>query len=681
MAKKIKNQACPITPPTAKGPTLMELLAKGFPPERAREILAAQQAVVRTPPKKLAVTKVPKVDIDAMVQAISAGIERKPFEFIENHILEDDFSARIKSWMNPHSSMGQSLSELDRAILTGAGRRADNATERMQAIADRNPNVPNIERISFGAKFSEREFQYQVLCAQFNEAIQKAYETHIANQDSSKFSLSEDLVNEYYTKILEHLTSTLRDTLGLTGDELNTKLTLIDELLRERFELYFEDLNDELIQANITTYYQALSDLLINIATKALHQQGLGCQWYHKDPGEISKVLFFNIVGALGQEHRRVGKLEIPVKHQFNLDPRVAGKIIISSGGSLYINLEDLELSTIVNCKNSRNFRYDFNGLFNAQHDFSFIKDPEKLETYFMAASLEPDEKEDSYRNKIREEALLKAETELLMNAFIETKYQAEYPANQKDYWLHNIAIIEDELRRNLLLPGSIAKEAYESFMADHSYQVTETINNTELVFLNKSIMVLEGRLRQLMQSENPALVILDGLAGIIFPFNSNEETSKQDGGKKIVSTSIDKILLARLLTETLLGDEGKELSKLVQWNDLLCEGKSPLTHEANFKDEWNEYLKNPDEYIQQGKDPQALMRLRAIWYKFFDKNMGRFDRYTAFCKTGAIKKAAETAWQENFLSYSQRQKAYDKYVKSGLESDWTKVYRRDLAF
>ncbi len=692
MVKKAGRDKQPQSPSKAPPITVLSLMNQGYSMPQAMAIIANNKVV--TPSKPAAPTRAERRQQEkrqeALLRQMSEPLERKPFEIEDEALTRTIFYERMKSWANELSNMGQRLSPLDRAVIAGPGMRTHSLIERVQAIANKNPNIKDIQRIETAAEFCKREASYQDLWLEFENEIQHAYEALAPN--SAEFILDSHLPETYHQKILNHIVDTLQNTLKLDPRSLEHYKQLFEKLFLDLFTVFAGNLKDETVQSEISIYKYALSDLFANVSIKVLCKQGVNFLWYYTDADTPPEPLLSHLVDNFKGEQRRVGGLIIPVNYQLDLGLNVPKEIVICMGGNLYVNLTTLEWTTIHCFKNAQKMRDDFEKLFKSQPQFSFVSDPEKVVPFLMANSLNVGEQEDSLRATIKENALLKAEAELATRAFIETKYQAEDGSidDQLNYWLNTVASQEDELKQRLLLDQSIVKQAYESFMTDHSYEVTGTTNNADLVILNKRMLTLEGRLRQLMKSNNPASLLLEGMAGTIFPYDSDSNsTPKVTGNKKLVFDDIDKVLFTRLLTEKLLGDEGREVSKLVAWDKLYCANENKIGREASFDTQWKEYFSNPTEYIQHGKDPDGLMRLRAAWYKFFDETMGRFDKYQQYVQTRSINRVAEEIWQENFLSYSGRDRHYQNIgnqtglhdCKSNIGIDWKKVYRERLAF
>lgn len=336
-------------------------------------------------------------------------------------------------------------------------------------------------------------------------------------------------------------------------------------------------------------------------------------------------------------------------------------------GGCLFVALDNLHMDTAAMYEDAVLWQEDFdnnNGLDACEH-------PEYINPYFTAylSKLASDTSgEQSPQTKFREQYLASHLTEEVAmtqtKAFIDTVHHQMSSNEPRYFWGAKLIGLGDALLELLGSHSRITelfeplKETFDENVNDGKFYQVGNSNYNTFIF---SILRTEAKLQAIANSEDPIQALAEGLAGTVI---SSDKVQSRGLGQ---FEWLQQVLVTQLLTEKLIG---KGVYDNVNWEGLAQ--FNFVEENKTFKANWAEFIKNPKAYVEAGKDPNGLMRLRHAWYKFFNDKMGNFEKIKAYIAGGKLQEATRSIVNREFKSYAKRLEEHPQ---------WREYYQENLAF
>lgn len=351
------------------------------------------------------------------------------------------------------------------------------------------------------------------------------------------------------------------------------------------------------------------------------------------------------------------------------------------SGGLVNINLLALEAEIANELISARSWQQRFDMAYKENPDFKFEQDPRFLEQLLLLGFHGAKSNEDDARTKILNANLEEQIAAGLSQIYLENIYRQEMqnndetldPENETSFW----AGLAQGRRDNV---SALFKSKSTSTLKDAYDKIEQALNIGDVTIESMDasnvrrgllqILNLEGRLRALAKSQDPSYLLVKSLRNVILPMQQEHRThttSKKAGHYGA------EVILTKLLTEKLLGDEGMKLCQEVNWDELF---KMDFTNFETYS--YQNFLKNPND---PKNDPHGLMKLRQAWYRYFDRELGGskyLENFGRFVKSNKVQDAARSLIKREFTSYEDRkmrdQVAYYRkhmgfYFPTGSES------------
>jgi hypothetical protein len=170
----------------------------------------------------------------------------------------------------------------------------------------------------------------------------------------------------------------------------------------------------------------------------------------------------------------------------------------------------------------------------------------------------------------------------------------------------------------------------------------------------------IESSLRQLAESPLTMYSLAENLA----PFVIYSPDYKPNNYTKY--RWVSSIELLRLLTRKITN--GIRDTHDLNWTILLDYDPSQETPEK-YKRDYESFKKNPEELKNKDELTYTLMKVRNIWYEYFNNRMPNFAKHNDFKRE--IQRIAKEILNEEFIPYSER---------LAESPDWQDVYKNKIA-
>lgn len=326
-------------------------------------------------------------------------------------------------------------------------------------------------------------------------------------------------------------------------------------------------------------------------------------------------------------------------------------------GGVINVNLLNVEAEVGHAIMATQAWQQRFDDAYREKPDFKFEQDPRFLDQMLLLGFHGASSSADAARNRILDANLEEQLAVGISRIYIENLYRQSLPLSEKEeleddlsFWAgmaQGRRIFVDKLFKNKTT--TTIKDAYSKIEAGLNIGDTsvESFDATNVKRGLTQILNVESRLRALAKSKNPLYLLLKSLQRIIIPMRQEYGGTSNPQGAGLYGA---EVILAKLLTEKLLGKEGEQLCKEVKWDELL---KLDFT---NFQcHSYQNFLQDP---TNPANDPLGLMKLRRAWYKFFDEQIGGANyknKLLSLVKSSKIQDDAGFLVRREFTSYHDR--------------------------
>lgn len=481
--------------------------------------------------------------------------------------------------------------------------------------------------------------------------------------------------------------------MGLFKSLISDSCLSVDPKTKEEYLEYLNRRIKELKESNATQDEAsfAISKLAIEnfcceyVLPKELFRYGiiLGANMLFKTP-KLDRIRSLNMIMPSFKEktlaelagYKTAEEFGIPVNFYTQANGIVFQNPISTDfrRGMVLCNFAEHLRSATVAQQTSSLWKRRFDHAFSTNPGFKFAQDPRYLDQILLLGFYGSNGDYSSVGKKMLSEEIQRKTALVLLNIYLESLYRKtlegennELGDEEASYW-GGINQGKKESIEKLLKnkSNSIIKHYYDEIEKIFGTKEPDATQLDAANFKNNlgQFMLVESMLRTLAKSTNPLYALLGCLENIIIP-KGLEYTEAGDSStiKQTNYQSIHTVILTRLLTEKLLGDD---LCKEVNWDELL---------KINFSsfdiNTYNYYLQNPND---PKRDPYGLMKLRSAWYRFFDDKIGGpnyENKIAELVKSQEIQNAARSLVKREFTSYEERNMRehiayYNKYLGYG---------------
>ncbi len=462
-----------------------------------------------------------------------------------------------------------------------------------------------------------------------------------------------------YDPVVRWLKDFLTNTLKLEPTQAAEYIDFVGEQIAQLNELKAkpEDRSDDILlgQRIINKY------IVGYMVPRELYRQGVYLEeFFPKNKREPIYSLFTPQI-----DRRALAGFDMPIHRNVYLSGLGEPNLTINRGGNIYVNLEVLEKDALVVALNGRLIKTAFDRLFAARPDVGFYHNPVLLLDYFTAniyRALDKGTNQDEFRDRYLDYYLREDMEAMVIRAFLDS-YLLKH--NGELFWGARSSL-EQEAMPMLFKDDSQLLRIYRELTKEYPTDDITKLDNSQASWVVNDFLNLEAKLRVLADDNyDSRSVFADAISSIVMhPIAEEGPNVRQIDNRH--PKYVTETLMVKLLTEELIPN-GQELSAQVNWQKLCRSNFHPQSPDS-FNARWRQYIANP----ALVEDPEGLLQLRAAWYKFFDNELGRFDKFDIFMQSKRLQKAAAKILDREYISYRNRGRQFP---------NWQEYFKTNLAF